>query len=41
MCDLLWSNPSSDINFWCDNVDRGVSFYFVGIQVLDIKGKEK
>ena len=28
MCDLLWSDPSSDVNCWSDNVERGISFYF-------------
>jgi serine/threonine-protein phosphatase PP1 catalytic subunit len=26
--DLLWSDPSSIQNDWCDNLDRGIGFNF-------------
>mmetsp|Transcript_77662 Transcript_77662/g.180156 ORF Transcript_77662/g.180156 Transcript_77662/m.180156 type:complete len:311 (-) Transcript_77662:119-1051(-) len=34
LCDLLWSDPSSDVNTWGDN-DRGVSFTF-GAEIVRI-----
>ena len=34
VCDLLWSDPSFDVDGFYDNVDRGVSYYF-GRDIVD------
>ncbi len=38
VCDLLWSDPSFDINGFYDNWDRGVSYYF-GKDIVDCFNK--
>eukprot|EP01084_Bolivina_argentea_P304747 526392_1 len=38
VCDLLWSDPSFDINGFYDNGDRGVSYYF-GKDIVDCFNK--